>query len=64
MAADSVEQLFHWQVHKSSPYTRLWLPFCDVNDVIYLKDFFNFTRQPQEEAGAAEEQPASNKADA
>lgn len=34
------------------------LPFCDVE-----KNFFNFTYQLQEEAGSAEEQPASNKAD-
>ena len=64
MAADSVEQLLHWQLHKSSPYICLWLPFCDVNNVIDVKDFFNFNRHSQEEAGAAEEQPASNKADA
>jgi hypothetical protein len=29
-----------------------------------LKELFNFNCQPQEEAGSAEEQPASNKADA
>ena len=28
-----------------------------------LKELFNFNCQPQEDAGSAEEQPASNKAD-
>jgi hypothetical protein len=28
-----------------------------------VKELFNFKYQPQEEAGSAEEQPASNKAD-
>jgi len=31
--------------------------------IILLKELFNFSYQPQEEAGSAEEQPASNKAD-
>ena len=39
------------------------LPFCDVDNYI-IKEPFNFNCQPQEEAGSAEEQPASNKADA
>jgi hypothetical protein len=32
--------------------------------VCYLKELLNFKYQPEGEAGAAEEQPASNKADA
>jgi hypothetical protein len=32
--------------------------------VVFTKNFFNFKDQLKEEAGSAEEQPASNKADA
>lgn len=32
--------------------------------VLFAKNFFNFNYQLEEEAGPAEEQPASNKADA
>jgi len=32
--------------------------------VCYLKELLNFKYQPEGEAGSAEEQPASNKADA
>ena len=43
----------------SSPYT-----FYNYLSVIVITErTFNFTYQPQEEAGSAEEQPASNKAD-
>lgn len=31
--------------------------------IVITERTFNFTYQPQEEAGSAEEQPASNKAD-
>ena len=37
---------------------------CDVNNIIYCKELFNFNSQLQEEGGSAEEQPVSNKADA
>ena len=40
------------------------LPFCDVSNIVTIKRTFNFTYQPQEDTGSAEEQPASNKADA
>jgi hypothetical protein len=40
------------------------LPFCDVSNIVYSKRTFNFVFQPQGEAGSAEEQPASNKAEA
>jgi hypothetical protein len=32
--------------------------------MLFTKNFFNFNYQLEEEAGSAEEQPASNKADA
>jgi len=32
--------------------------------LLIVKELFNFKGQPQEETGSAEEQPASNKADA
>ena len=38
-----------------------YLPFCD--NLQLAKNFFNFNGQPQEEAGSAGGQPASNKAD-
>jgi hypothetical protein len=41
----------------------MFLPFCDVNNIVYLQRTFYFNYQLQEEAGTAEEQPASNKAD-
>jgi len=41
----------------------VFLPFCDVNNIVYLQRTFYFYYQLQEEAGTAEEQPASNKAD-
>ena len=56
--------MFQLQDTTSSPYNWLILPFCDVNNLIISKELFNFKYQPEEEAGAAEEQPASNKADA
>ena len=43
----------------SSPYTVYnYLPV-----IVITERTFNFTCQPQEEAGSAEEQPASNKVD-
>ena len=43
----------------SSPYTCL--NYLSV--IVITERTFNFAYQPQEEAGSAEEQPASNKAD-
>jgi hypothetical protein len=45
----------------SSPYTLVILPFCDTLQL--KKNFIKFNGQPQEEAGSAGGQPASNKAD-
>jgi hypothetical protein len=42
----------------------MFIASCDVNNIVYCKELFNFKYQLQEEAGSAEEQPASNKADA
>jgi hypothetical protein len=43
----------------SSPYTC----YNYLSVIVITERTFNFTCQPQEEAGSAEEQPASNKAD-
>jgi hypothetical protein len=40
------------------------LTSCDINNTVIEKNFLFLHYQPQEEAGSAEEQPASNKADA
>ena len=60
-----MSSLFQLQDTTGSPYTWMILPFCDVLIILlFQKNFFNFKYQPEEEPGAAEEQPASNKADA
>ena len=46
------------QLRTSSPYTWYYLSV-----ILDLKELFNFNCQPQEEAGSAGGQPASNKAD-
>jgi hypothetical protein len=57
-----LSNVFQLQDTTSSPYTFI-LPFCDVDNYTIKRKLFNFSYQPQEEAGSAEEQPASNKAD-
>jgi hypothetical protein len=51
--------MFQLQLSDGSPYTCL-----NYLSVILISErTFNFNGQPQEEAGSAGEQPASNKAD-
>jgi len=42
----------------------MFIASCDVNNMVYCKELFNFNYQLEGETGSAEEQPASNKADA
>ncbi|HXL57580.1 MAG TPA: hypothetical protein VN958_15060 [Chitinophagaceae bacterium] len=56
--------LFQPQDTTSSLYTHMFIASCDVNNMVYCTELFNFNYQLEGETGSAEEQPASNKADA
>jgi hypothetical protein len=59
-----VSGLFQPQDTTSSLYTHMFLPPVMLIILFIVKELFNFNYQLEEEAGSAEEQPASNKADA